>query len=55
MGQALKARARLEGELRVGIEKGEIEPFYQPVVSLPGRDLIGFEVLARWNHPAGGI
>jgi diguanylate cyclase (GGDEF)-like protein len=55
MGQALKARARLEGELRVGIEQGEIEPFYQPVVSLPGRDLIGFEVLARWNHPRLGV
>ncbi|KQP96406.1 diguanylate cyclase [Methylobacterium sp. Leaf117] len=55
MGHALKARARLEGELRVGIERGEIEPFYQPVVSLPGRDLIGFEVLARWNHPQHGI
>ncbi|KQP31819.1 diguanylate cyclase [Methylobacterium sp. Leaf104] len=55
MGHALKARATLEGELRVGIDRGEIEPFYQPVVALPGRELIGFEVLARWNHPRLGM
>jgi diguanylate cyclase (GGDEF)-like protein len=54
MSQALKVRARLEGELRDGIEKGEIRPYYQPVVSLPDRVLIGFEVLARWHHPDHG-
>lgn len=55
MGHALKVRARLEQELRTGIERGEIEPFYQPVVALPGRELIGFEVLARWRHPDHGL
>ena len=55
MGQALKARARREGELRAGIDRGEIEPYYQPVVSLPSRELIGFEVLARWRHPELGL
>ncbi|HEX8417898.1 MAG TPA: EAL domain-containing protein [Methylobacterium sp.] len=55
MGNALKARARVEQELRRGIDRGEIEPFYQPVVALPGRELIGFEVLARWRHPVQGL
>jgi EAL domain-containing protein (putative c-di-GMP-specific phosphodiesterase class I) len=55
MGQALKVRARREQELRAGILRGEIEPFYQPVVALPGRELIGFEVLARWRHPDQGL
>jgi diguanylate cyclase (GGDEF)-like protein len=55
MGQALKARARREQELKAGILRGEIEPFYQPVVALPGRELIGFEVLARWRHPDQGL
>jgi len=55
MGHALKVRARMEAELRLGIERGEIEPFYQPVVQLPGRELIGFEVLARWRHPEQGL
>ncbi len=51
MDEELRARAQLEIELRAAIENGEIEPFYQPVVSLPGRKLIGVEVLARWRHP----
>ncbi len=55
MDDDLKARARLEGELRQAIARGEIEPYYQPVVALPGREMIGFEVLARWRHPERGI
>jgi diguanylate cyclase (GGDEF)-like protein len=55
MDVALKARARLESDLRLAISRGEIAPFYQPIVALPGKELIGFEVLARWNHPAEGL
>ena len=55
MGVALKARARLEADLRLAITRGEIEPFFQPIVALPGQELIGFEVLARWNHPTQGL
>ncbi|MCE4223712.1 EAL domain-containing protein [Methylobacterium sp. C25] len=55
MGEELRARALLESELRGAILAGQIEPFYQPVVSLPGRELIGFEVLARWLHPERGV
>ncbi|MBB3902469.1 putative bifunctional diguanylate cyclase/phosphodiesterase [Methylobacterium brachythecii] len=54
MDEDLRARALLETELRGAIVAGQIEPFYQPVVSLPGRELIGFEVLARWLHPERG-
>ncbi|MRS14730.1 EAL domain-containing protein [Enterobacteriaceae bacterium RIT691] len=40
--------------LRGAIARGEIVPFYQPVVD--GRDgsLRGVEVLARWKHPTAG-
>jgi diguanylate cyclase (GGDEF)-like protein len=55
MSLALKARARLEADLRNAITNGEIVPFYQPIVSLPGKELIGFEVLARWRHPRDGL
>ena len=51
MDIALKARAQLEADLRLGIIRGEIAPFYQPIVKLPSEELVGFEVLARWNHP----
>ena len=36
MDIALKARARLESDLRAAITRGEIRPSYQPIVSLPG-------------------
>ena len=51
----LKTRALLETELRDAIEAGAIEPFYQPVVSLPEKAMIGVEVLARWRHPVRGL
>ena len=55
MDTELRERAALEAELREAVERGEIEPFYQPVVALPGRDCVGFEVLARWRHPTRGL
>jgi EAL domain-containing protein (putative c-di-GMP-specific phosphodiesterase class I) len=55
MDLAQKARARLEAELRAAISRGDIAPFYQPIVALPNRELVGFEVLARWNHATRGI
>jgi len=54
MDIALRARARLESDLRAAINRGEIRPSYQPIVSLPDRDLVGFEVLARWDSPEHG-
>jgi diguanylate cyclase (GGDEF)-like protein len=55
MDVALKARARLESDLRLAITRAEIAPFFQPIVALPGKQLIGFEVLARWIHPTDGV
>jgi diguanylate cyclase (GGDEF)-like protein len=55
MDLALQARAQLEADLRRAITYGEIAPYYQPIVSLPGQELAGFEVLARWNHPTRGV
>ena len=55
MDVAQKTRARLEAELRTAIARNEITPYYQPIVSLPNRELAGFEVLARWNHVAKGL
>jgi diguanylate cyclase (GGDEF)-like protein len=55
MDEELRARARMETELRLAIETGAIEPYYQPVVSLPEKEIIGVEVLARWRHPTRGL
>ena len=46
---------RTSGELRHGLERGEIVPYYQPIVDLTTGRLTGFEVLARWRHPDRGL
>jgi diguanylate cyclase (GGDEF)-like protein/PAS domain S-box-containing protein len=46
---------RTTNELRRGLERREIVPYYQPIVQLDTGHLIGFEVLARWRHPDRGL
>jgi diguanylate cyclase (GGDEF)-like protein/PAS domain S-box-containing protein len=46
---------RTTNELRRGLERHEIVPYYQPIVQLDTGHLIGFEVLARWRHPDRGL
>lgn len=53
--QEQREQMRFEQELRCAIEDRQIQPFYQPIVSLPGQELVGFELLARWIHPERGI
>ena len=55
MDDEIKARASLEAGLLSAIMNGEIRPHYQPLVSMPGNVVLGFEVLARWYHPQKGI
>lgn len=43
-----------EETLRRAIVKGEIVPFYQPIVNGREGTLRGVEVLARWKHPKAG-
>lgn len=46
-------RLKLETELRKAIESGELEVYYQPIVSLRDGRITGFEALSRWNRPDG--
>lgn len=44
---------QLEQDLRAALTNGQFVLHYQPIVSLPGRRVIGFEALVRWNRPGG--
>lgn len=44
-----------EEALRKAIAKGEIVPYYQPIVNGQEGTLRGVEVLARWKHPKAGF
>jgi EAL domain-containing protein (putative c-di-GMP-specific phosphodiesterase class I) len=41
--------------LTEAIDSGDVRPWYQPIVRLGTRELIGFEALARWHRTSGEI
>lgn len=45
---------RREHELRDAIESGDLVPYFQPILELDSGRIIGFEALARWQHPERG-
>lgn len=45
----------LEGELRRSIQRGDFEPFFQPIVELEHGRVVGHEALLRWHHPTRGL
>ena len=49
------SRLALEGDLRGAMGRGELCPFYQPIVRLSTGALSGFEALVRWRHPRRGL
>ena len=55
MDARMQARRTLELELRKGLVQGEFTVFYQPLMNIQTRTIIGFEALARWLHPERGL
>lgn len=47
-------RQRLETNLAAAVDAGGIGVAYQPIVGLGTMSLVGFEALARWDHPSLG-
>ncbi|GAA2384613.1 bifunctional diguanylate cyclase/phosphodiesterase [Dactylosporangium salmoneum] len=56
MHSGLVERLQLAADLRRALDGGgELEMYYQPTVELRSGDIVGFEALVRWNHPARGM
>ncbi len=51
----LTNRVKLEEDIRNGIDRGEFVPFFQPLIDLATREMVGFEALARWRSPTRGL
>jgi c-di-GMP-specific phosphodiesterase len=49
------SRLALEADLKGALRRGEMTPFYQPIVRLSTGALSGFEALVRWRHPRRGL
>ncbi len=45
----------LQHDLKSAIGNGELELYYQPIVSLSNNTLNAIEALVRWNHPTKGL
>ncbi len=50
-----RAKAKLEEELREGLERNEFVAVFQPKVKLETGELVGAEALARWRRPDGSV
>jgi EAL domain-containing protein (putative c-di-GMP-specific phosphodiesterase class I) len=55
MRAAAEQRLTLGRDIREAISRDQILPFYQPKVCLTTGRIVGFEALARWQHPANGL
>ncbi|HEU0310325.1 MAG TPA: EAL domain-containing protein [Sphingomicrobium sp.] len=55
MERALLVHSEVEQGIRYGLDHGQFIPFFEPQVDLRTGEIIGFEVLARWNHPLSGM
>jgi EAL domain-containing protein (putative c-di-GMP-specific phosphodiesterase class I) len=48
-------RITLRREMREALSQDQIVPYYQPQVCLATGVIVGFEALARWQHPTQGL
>jgi len=51
----MQTRSELREEVTLALERGEINPWFQPQISTDTGQITGFEALARWRHPERGL
>jgi diguanylate cyclase (GGDEF)-like protein len=55
LNERAQQRRQIETDLRLAIERGEFELYYQPLFDLEQNRICSFEALIRWNHPTRGL
>ncbi len=50
MNQNINRRLKVEEQLRGALQREELEVFFQPLVNISNRQVIGAEALLRWNN-----
>ncbi|MBN9426693.1 MAG: EAL domain-containing protein [Burkholderiales bacterium] len=46
---------QLASDLPMAIQRGEVDLYYQPIMNIGERRVVGFEGLLRWRHPVHGL
>jgi diguanylate cyclase (GGDEF)-like protein len=54
MGSEVRDRRQLEHDLRQAVARNELSLVYQPQSDITNGQMVGFEALLRWRHPARG-
>ncbi|MTH79204.1 EAL domain-containing protein [Paracoccus aestuariivivens] len=54
VGRGTGARSRMKRDLGIATQNGLLDLHYQPQIRLSDEHIIGFEALARWQHPVLG-
>jgi diguanylate cyclase (GGDEF)-like protein len=54
LNERAQERRQLETDLRVALDQGQLELYYQPLFDLEHNRVCSFEALLRWNHPTRG-
>ncbi len=55
LNERAQQRRQIETDLRLALERGEFELFYQPLFDLEQNRICSFEALLRWHHPKRGL
>ncbi len=55
MREVVERALSTEGELRKALETEQFVVYYQPIIDVRSRQLVGAEALVRWMHPSRGM
>jgi diguanylate cyclase (GGDEF)-like protein/PAS domain S-box-containing protein len=52
---ATREDLELEDQLRASVTSGQLRAYYQPILTLADRQVVGHEALLRWSHSERGL